>query len=175
MNQSVKADNLLKHSLATEAILRALAVRLGKDPETWGLAGLLHDLDFEETRDTPETHGLRTAEILQSRGVLEEVLQSIRAHNAERLGLERKTELDFAVTCGEAVTGLIVATALVYPDKKVASVKPQSVTKRMKEKYFARNVNRDLIRLCEKLGLPLDEFVSLSVTAMQGISADLGL
>jgi len=175
LDRHVKADNLRKHCLATEAVMRALAGHLGEPVELWGLTGLLHDLDFEETADRPEVHGLKTVFILAGTDLPAEALEAIRAHNAEGLGLERKTRLDFALTCAESITGLIVATALVYPDKRLASVKPKSILKRMKEKDFARGVDRDLVRLCEKIQVPLSDFAALSLQAMQGISNEIGL
>ncbi len=173
--QHVKADNLRKHCLATEAILRALARRLGEDEEQWGIVGLVHDLDFERTSDAPAEHTRITCEILAEKGLPEEVLQAIREHNAEALGIPRASKLGIALACGETVTGLIVATALVMPDRKLASVQASSVRKRMKKKDFARAVSREIIGECERLGIPLDEFLQLSVEAMQGVAADLGL
>jgi putative nucleotidyltransferase with HDIG domain len=175
LQQYARADNLLKHCLATEAVMRALAQHLGQPVELWGVAGLLHDLDYEETADRPEEHGLRTVAILAEAHLPPDVVNAIKAHNAEALGVERRSTLDFALTCAESITGLIVATALVYPDKRLASVKPKSILKRMKEKDFARKVNRDLIRLCEKIQVPLADFAALSLRAMQGISEELGL
>ncbi len=171
----VHQENLIKHCLATEAIMRALAERFGEDPDKWGIAGLLHDLDYEETYDTPEQHAKKTAEILSEKGFPQDMIDAILAHNAEALGIERKTRFDYAITCSECITGLITATALVYPDKKLKSVKPKSITKRMKEKGFARSVNRDLIRLCEKIDIPLPEFAALSLEAMCEIDEELGL
>ncbi len=174
LNSRVKEDYLIKHSLASEAIMRALAKKLGHDEELWGITGLLHDLDFSETKDDPQRHALVTAEILEGK-LAEEAVVAIKRHNAEMLGLTRETVFDLALTAAETITGLIVATTLVYPDKKLASVKPKSVTKRMKEKAFAAKVNRDHIRLCEEFGVPLPEFAALSVEAMRGISDQLGL
>jgi len=171
----VRADNLAKHCLATEAIMQALARRLGEDETQWAMAGLLHDLDFEETKENPASHALKTAEILKEKGVNGLIIQAIKAHNAEALGMQRAQPIDFALTAAENITGLIVATALVYPDKKVSSVKASSVIKRMKEKAFARNVRREAILECEKIGLDLNEFVEVSLGAMQGISEVLGL
>jgi len=168
-------ERLKKHSLASEAVLRALARRLGHDEDLWGLAGLLHDLDYEQTAADMPRHGLVTAELLAPLGLPAEVIAAIKAHNAEALGLTRVTSLDIALTCGETVTGLVMATAMVHPDKRLASVKPKSVVKRMKEKAFAASVNRDHVRLCEQLGLPLEEFAALSVAALKRISAELGL
>jgi uncharacterized protein len=175
MEEYLQGEGLRKHCYATEAVMRAMAERLGHDPELWGIAGLLHDLDYEETKDQPPQHGLKTAEILKEKGVSSEVIEAIKAHNAEALGIERKTPLDIAITCSESVTGMVVATALVYPDKRIASVKPSSIVKRMKQKEFARNVNRDLIRKCEDLHVPIEEFAELSLRAMARISDVLGL
>ena len=175
LQEKVQSQNLRKHCLATEAIMRELARRLGEDPDKWGLAGLLHDLDFEETKEAPNLHGLRTVEMLRQRGLDEETLAAIKGHNAENLGGQRGTRFEHALAAAETITGLIVATALVYPDKKLASVKPESITSRMKKKDFARNVDRNIIGECEKLGLGVPDFAALSLTAMQGIASDLGL
>ena len=104
-----------------------------------------------------------------------EIIQTIKAHNAAALGISRETAFEHALACAETITGLIVATALVQPDKKLASVKPKSVIKRMKKKDFARNVDRDIIMECEAAGVPLDEFVELSLKAMCAIADELGL
>ena len=173
--EHVKADNLRKHCLATEAILRALARRLGEDEELWGIVGLVHDLDFEQTAETPAEHTRITCEILGTKHFPPEALQAIQEHNAEALGIPRESRMGIALACGETITGLIVATALVYPDKKLASVKPKSVRKRMKKKDFARAVSREIIGECERIGIPLDEFIALSLEAMQGVSDALGL
>ena len=176
LQKHVRADNLKKHCLATEAVMRALAQRLGEPEDLWGIVGLLHDLDYEETTGQPSEHGLRTAAILAADSDLSpEVITAIKAHNAEALGVERRSRLDFALSCAESITGLVVATALVYPDKRLASVKPKSILKRMKQKDFARRVNREQIRLCEAIGVDLADFADLSLRAMQGISEELGL
>jgi len=171
----VEPDSLRKHSLATEAILRALARRLEADEELWGITGLLHDLDFAATADLPGEHTKQTCEVLEQRGFPPEALQAIREHNAEALGIERASDFGIALSCGETITGLIVATALVYPDKKLASVKAKSVLKRMKKKDFARAVSREIIGECERLSIPLEEFVALSLAAMCGVADSLGL
>ena len=175
LKKHIRAENLLKHCLATEAIMRAVAQRLGKDDELWGLTGLLHDIDLEITRDDQSKHALVGAEMLAHEGFPLEALQTIRAHNGERLGIQRQIDFEHALAASETITGLIVATALVKPEKKLASVKVKSVTKRMKEKRFAENVNRDIIVECEHIGIPLEDFVALSIAAMQRIADDLGL
>lgn len=169
MEKHLESEALRRHSLASEAVMRALARRLGKNEEEagrWALLGLLHDLDYGETEAEPSRHGLMTVEYLADKGFSPEELEAIKRHNAEMLGLGRETELDLALTCGEVVTGLIAAAAMVQPDRKIASVKPSSAVKKMKDKAFARSVNREHIRLCEKLGLPLADFMALAVEAM---------
>lgn len=175
MKEYLKAENLQKHSLATEAIMRTLAQKKGEDEELWGITGLLHDLDYEETKDDMPHHTLRTEEILKEKGVRREIIEAIKGHNADNLGYKREQPMEFALTCAECITGMIVATTLVYPDKKLSSVKPQSIIKRMKQKEFARSVNREYIRECEKIGIPLEEFAELSLKAMQEIRGELGL
>ena len=175
LHEHVSADVLIKHALATEAIMRALAGRLGRDPDRWGITGLLHDLDFEQTKDSPERHALVAEQWLRETGCDEEMIQAIKAHNAEVLGIERLSELDLALTAAETMTGMVVTTALVYPDKKLASVKSKSITKRMKEKSFAQGVNRDHIMLCEKIGITLPDFAELSLNAMKNIAEMLDL
>lgn len=175
LDEHLSADNLRKHCLASEAIMRRLAREFGEDEEAWGTAGLLHDIDFEQTQDTPERHGLVAEGILREAGISEDVIDAIKHHNAEELGTERVTRFHHALAAAETITGLIVAAALVNPDKKVASVKVSSVKKRMKKKDFARAVNRDAIMECEQIGLPLDRFIDLSLEAMRSISGELGL
>ena len=171
----IQNENLIKHCLAAEAVLRAMAKRLGEDADQWALAGLLHDLDAESHADL-DVHTRETVRILTEQGVDTEIVEAIRLHNPQaHPGDERTTVFQRALAAGETVTGLVIATALVQPDKKLASVKPKSVKKRMKEKAFARGANREIILECEMIGIPIAEFCELSVRAMQGIADDLGL
>lgn len=171
----ISSEHLIKHSIATEAIMRDLAEELGADKDLWGLAGLLHDLDYEVTKDSPHEHGKKTAELLAPFNLPSELIQSIIRHNAEALNLSRETPLDFALTAAETITGLIVAATLVLPEKRIEKLKPESVRKRMKSKDFARNVNREHIMLCERIGIDLMRFIELSIRAMQKVSDSLGL
>ncbi len=175
LQKYVKNEKMLIHSLCSEAVMRALAHRLGEDEEKWGLAGLLHDIDVEVTHADPHTHGLMADEILRGIGVDEEIIDAISMHNEIATGKDRNTVFQHALAAGETITGLIYATALVYPDKKIASVKYKSVKKRMTEKAFAASVNRETIMECEKAGIGLDEFIQISVDAMRGISREIGL
>ena len=171
----VKNERMLNHCYATEAVMRALARKLGGDEERWALAGLLHDLDVELSNADLKVHGKEAERILRARDVDEEIIDAVVMHNETFTGKKRATRIQHALAAGETITGLIVATALVYPDKKLESVKPKSITKRMKEKAFAASVNRDIIMECETIGLPLEEFVQLSLDAMKGIAAEIGL
>lgn len=166
LHQYIKNERMIYHSLASEAVLRALARRLDRDEEKWGLAGLLHDLDVEVTHADPKVHGLETARILSEMGIDEDVVEAIKLHNEMATDVPRTKEFHHALAAGETITGLITATSLVYPDKQVSSVKPRSVVKRMKEKAFAASVKRENILECELIGIPIEEFAELSVTAM---------
>lgn len=175
LEEKLKNENTKKHCLASEAVMRALAKRLNEDEELWGLCGLLHDIDLDEVQNDMSRHARTGADWLKELGLPEEAVTAVLAHNSEGTGVARKTKLDFALCSGEQITGLIVATALVYPSKKLADVKSKSVSKRMKEKRFAAGVNREYVMECEKIGIPLEEFIEICVGAMQGISDKLGL
>lgn len=174
LEDCIKSENMRKHCLASEAVLRAVARRLGRNEEEWGLAGLLHDIDVEITNADPFTHGPYAEKLLKGK-VSDEMLDAIVMHNEVATGKERTTEFQHALAAGETITGLITATTLVYPDKKLASVQAKSVTKRMKQKAFAASVKRENILECEQIGIPIHEFAELSVHAMRGVSDDLGL
>lgn len=175
LNEHVKNEKTIIHSLASEAVLRALARRLGEDEERWGLTGLLHDVDVEFTNADPKVHALKAEELLSEFDLDGEMIDAIRMHNDMATGKPRTTKFQHALAAGETITGLIYATTLVYPDKKIESVKYKSVQKRMKEKAFAASVNRDHILECERIGIPLEEFIQISVDAMRGISEEIGL
>ena len=175
LRQYIEDERMLNHSYASEAVMRALARRLGADEEKWGLAGLLHDLDIEKVQGDLTVHGLEASRILSEQGVDPEVVDAVKMHNERVAGVKRTTVFQHALAAGETITGLISATALVYPDKKLASVKVKSVTKRMKEKAFAASVRRENILECEKIGLPLEEFAALALGAMQQIHEQIGL
>ncbi|NOZ02523.1 MAG: HDIG domain-containing protein [Deltaproteobacteria bacterium] len=171
LKRYISSDYTVKHSLASEAILRGLARKLGHDEDLWGITGLLHDLDYEEIDGDPKRHGLRTAEILKEMDYPAEGVDAIRAHNGDELDIPCVTPLDFGLTAGESISGLIFATALILPSKNLADVKPKSVRKRIKEKRFAAKISRERIGQFEGLGLTQEEFVTIAVEAMQ--NADL--
>lgn len=175
LDKHLSNPNLIKHCLASEAVMRQLARHFDEDEELWGLTGLLHDLDVELTLDDLPRHTHETVSILRDEGVAEEIIEAIRMHNETAHDDKRSERFHHALAAGETITGLIIATALVYPDKKLASVKPKSVRKRYKEKLFAAGANRDIIAECEIIGIPVPEFCDLCLEAMQGIAEDLGL
>jgi putative nucleotidyltransferase with HDIG domain len=175
LDQYVKNERMLSHCYASEVVMGALAARLGQDEEKWKIAGLLHDLDIEIVDNDLDCHGLETEKILKEKGVDAGIIDAIVMHNERASGKKRSRMFQYALAASETITGLIVATALVYPDKKLASVKPKSVVKRMKEKAFAASVNRDNIMECEKIGIPINEFAELCINAMLIESDRIGL
>jgi putative nucleotidyltransferase with HDIG domain len=175
LREHVKNEKTVIHCLASEAVMRALARRLGEDEDRWGLTGLLHDIDVEVTGADPKVHALKAEELLTGFSLDGEMIDAICMHNDQATGKKRTTTFQHALAAGETITGLIYATTLVYPDKKIAGVKYKSVRKRMKEKAFAASVNRDHIMECEKINIPLDEFLQLSVDAMREIADKIGL
>ena len=174
INANVENDNLIKHMMATEAIMRALARRFGEDEEEWGLTGLLHDIDAELTEEDMSTHSKLGADLARELGASEAMAHAILCHN-EAHGIPQETKLDKALFCADPLTGLITAAALVRPDKKLAGLEAKSVRKKFKEKSFAAGVNREQISQCSEIGLELDEFIELGLQAMQEIATDLGL
>jgi putative nucleotidyltransferase with HDIG domain len=164
--------NLFKHVLAVEVVMRGLAEHFQQDVEAWGLAGLLHDLDYEETMKTPERHTVVTLELLKPYNIPEDILHAIQCHNNLA---PRQSMMDKALYAADPVTGLIVAAALMHPDKKLAPVEVEFILRRFKEKSFAKGANRDQIQSCSELGLTLEEFTGIALRSMQSISSDLGL
>ena len=175
LHRYIKNEKMIYHCLASEAVMRGLARKLGRDEEKWGLAGLLHDLDVEITNAEPTVHGTQTEILLKDYDVDPDILDAIRMHNECSSGKERSTQFQHALAAGETITGLIFATTYVYPDRKLASVKTKSVVKRMKEKIFAASVRRENILECEKIGIPIDEFAAIAIESMLPIADEIGL
>lgn len=171
---NVENENLVKHMLATEAIMRALARRFGEDEEEWGFTGLLHDIDVELTESDPSFHSKLGADLVRELGASERMAHAILCHN-EIHGVHRETLLDKALYCADPLTGLITAAALVRPDQKLAGLTANSLMKRFKEKRFAAGVSREQIALCNEIGLDLEEFIAFGLEAMKGIARELGL
>jgi hypothetical protein len=174
LEQHVETENLQKHMYAVAAIMEALADQLDRDMEVWWLTGLLHDIDFEETESEPARHAARSAELLQ--GLLPgHALRAIRAHNWRHTGIEPASPLDHALIASDALSGLIVATALVMPNKSLTEVRVESVMKKMDDSSFARNIDRGRIRQCTEFGLGVRQFIEIALPALQKISGQLGL
>jgi len=171
VQEKVSSPQLRTHMLATEACMAALARRLGQDESLWAQAGLVHDLDMEEVGGDPERHGLVAAETLRGLGFAEEFVHAVAVHTGRG---ERVSLLDKALWAVDPTTGFIMAAVLVVPSRKLADLQVSSIKKRMKDKRFALAVNRDQIRSCSDLGLELDEFLDICLTAMRAIAADLG-
>jgi len=175
LKSHLTTTNLVRHCIATEAIMRALARRFGEDEHLWGITGLFHDLDLDLVDGDMTRHGLRTVEILRKEGYPEEGLAAILAHNGDVLNVPVETRFDKALLAAETTTGLVVATTLVYQSKKIADVKVKSVRKRMKEPRFAAGVDRSKMMLCEDIDIPLPEFLELSVDAMREVAEEIAL
>lgn len=164
--------NLFKHVLAVEAVMRGLAEYFHEDQERWGLAGLLHDLDYEQTMNDPDRHTLITEELLQPFQLEPEIIEAIKCHNDKA---PRTRLIGKAIYAADPVTGLIVAAALMHPAKKLKSIDVEFIMRRFKEKRFAAGANREQIQTCEELGLTLEEFLGIALKSMQGIDKELGL
>ncbi|MDD5564809.1 MAG: HDIG domain-containing protein [Thermoanaerobaculaceae bacterium] len=166
--------NLRKHALAVEAAMRAHARRLGADEETFGITGLLHDFDYEKN-PTAETHVYAGAKVLREQGWPEGMVRAIEGH-ADYTGVPRDTEMARCLYAVDELTGFLTAATLVRPDKAIANVPVESVLKKMKDKAFARSVNRDDIRRgAEEIGMELPAHIEFVRAAMAAIAADLGL
>ena len=172
--ENVENANLIKHMLATEAIMRALARRMGEDEYEWGMAGLLHDIDVELTEGDMTTHSKLGADLARDLGASEAIASAILCHN-ETHGIQPHTNMEKALFCADPLTGLITAAVLVRPEKKIENLEAKSVRKRFKEKSFAAGANREQIARCSDIGLELDEFIAIGVEAMKEVSDELGL
>jgi len=170
---NVQDKNTIRHMLATEAIMRALAKKLGEDEEEWGIAGLIHDIDMELVEGDMSSHSRLGADIARELGASEAMVHAVLCHN-EAHGVPQETKLDKALFCADSLSGLITAAALVRPDK-IGGLTTKSVMKRFREKSFAAGVNREQVAQCQQIGLELEEFIGLGIKAMQGIASDLQL
>lgn len=174
LNKHVKTPNLIKHLLASEALMRGLARKFGEDEEKWGIAGLLHDIDYDETKD-PKEHSLKGYEILKNAGVDDEICNAVKIHNPKH-GIAPVTQLDKALLCGETYTGFLVACALVQPNKKLSEVSVEGAMKKFGSKSFAAGADREIMKQSEPLlGMKVEEIMDICLKEMQGIADELGL
>ena len=172
--EHTKGESLIKHALAVEGAMRFYAARAGEDPEAWGVAGLLHDFDYE-IYPSLDDHHFRGAEILRARGIDETLIQTILSH-ADHTGVPRTTAMQRALFAVDELSGVVTAVTLVRPSKKIDEVEPSSVKKKLKDKAFARNVSRDDIRRgAELMGLSEEEHIANVIAALKAIAPSLGL
>jgi len=182
VKEKIQNQNLVKHCLAAEACMRELAKHFKEPEEQWGLTGLLHDIDYEETKNDPQKHSVLGAEMLEKLGVDKEICEAVKTHN-EAHGIAPESKMAKAIFAVDPLTGLIVAATLVMPaspsggpSKKISDLTPENVLNRFKEKGFARGANREIISKCQELlGLSLEEFIKIGLRAMQSIANELGL
>lgn len=174
LQKEVKNENLQKHCFAVEIVMKFLAKRFGEDEEKWALAGLLHDIDYEETKDDPQKHSVVGAEKLSDMNLPEDIVYAVKVHN-EMHGLPRKSKLDKALYATDPLTGLIVASALIIPERKLSALDVDFLMNRFNEKSFAKGANREQIASCSELGLSLEEFMGIGLEAMQSVDKELGL
>ena len=174
LNQYTKGESLIRHALAVEAAMQAYARKFGEDEERWGVAGLVHDFDYEQNPD-PKDHPRVGGVILKDRGYPEDIIHAIQAH-AEHMHVPRESLMDKALFAVDELCGFLTATTLVRPGKKIAEVPVKSVKKKLKDKHFARGVNREEIRQgAAELNIELDEHIAFVRDAMAQVAEDLGL
>jgi putative nucleotidyltransferase with HDIG domain len=174
LTEFTQSESLRKHALTVEACMRAYARKFAADEELWGVVGLIHDFDYEKYPSSQE-HPYKGNEILKERGYSDEIRRAIMSH-AEYTGVTRDTPLEKALFACDELAGFITACALVKPSKSLAEVETKSVRKKMKDKAFARSVNRDdIVNGARDLGIDLDEHIAFCIEAMKGIAAELGL
>ncbi len=180
LDEYIKDPITKLHLLESEAIMRALAKKFGENEEAWGVIGLLHDIDWDLTKNDTAQHCVKCQEILREAGGSEFLIETIQSHGYGMDSIpvlsdkERSTNLEHCLVAAETLTGLIIASTLMQPNKKLSSLTLQSLKKKFKNKGFAARCNRDLIRECEKAGIPLDEFLGIGLFALQGIGGKLG-
>ena len=178
LNEHIKNKNLVKHNLAAGALMKALARHFGEngEAENWELAGLLHDMDWEKTEEDPTSHTSLTAKILQENNFPSEVIEAIKRHNRAAGNPAPETLLEKVLYYTEEITGLIVASTLILPSKKIADLTVDSVLRRLKEKSFARGIDRELLKeMPSQINISVEELISIALKTMQGMSNELGL
>jgi putative nucleotidyltransferase with HDIG domain len=174
LTEFTKGDSLRKHARAVEASMRAYAARYGADADTWGIAGMLHDFDYEMHPRAPH-HPMKGGEILAARGVPREIVHAVLAH-ADYSGVPRVSLLDKALYACDELSGFVHACALVRPGRVIAGLEPSSVRKKLKDKAFARTVNRDdVYRGADELGVDLDAHIAFVIGALAGVAPEIGL
>ena len=172
VNQHVKNENLVNHMVAVGAIMKGLAEHYEEDSELWEITGILHDVDYETFGEDFAQHGAKSAEMVRDL-LPEDAVNAILRHNP-LTGNKAETRFDIALLAADAISGMIVANALVRPTK-MGGMKAKSIKKRMKDKSFARQVSRENIMMCEDIGLTFSEFATIAIKAMQEVAPEIGL
>lgn len=171
LRENIKNNNLYKHCLAVEAVMRHFAKYFGENQEEWGLAGLLHDLDYEKTKDNPSQHGFVSVQMLKHYDIDEKIVNAIRSHSGY---VERISLMDKVLYAVDSLTGLIVASALMHPEKRISVLDTDFVMRRFKEKRFAAGADREQIASCKEFNMKLEDFIAHTLEAMAGIEKELG-
>ena len=174
IKKHVSKRNVVYHMVAVEAIIRSVARHFGEDESQWGLIGLLHDIDYEKTEATPEKHSLLAEEILKG-AIPDEFIKAIKTHNFRHTGFKPETRMEKALIASDAISGLLVACALVMPSKKLVDVKVETVAKKFKDKDFARGADRERILVCEEIGLQKEKFFEIALNGLKSVAAEIGL
>lgn len=174
VKKNVTKKNVVYHMFAVEAIMRSMAKHLRENEETWGLVGLLHDIDYEKTEVTPEKHSLLAEEILKE-SISDDIIKAIKAHNFKYTGVTPQSHMEKALIASDAISGLLVACALVMPSKKLADVKVETVAKKFRDKDFARGAERERILICEEIGVPKEIFFEVALNGLKEIASQIGL
>ena len=175
VKKNLTKRHILYHMIAVEAIMKSAARRLGENEKLWGLTGLLHDIDYEKTESNPEKHGLVSEEILSNFDVPEEVIRAIKAHNFHHTRVKPQSKMEKALIACDAISGLLVACALVMPSKKMAEVKVDTVEKKFRDKSFARGVKRERILICEEFGTNRKIFFKIALEGLKIVSSEISL
>lgn len=175
LREHVKTEYTIKHCLAVGAIMKGIAKYLNEPFEKWELSGILHDIDLDKCEKNYSNHGMLAMDILKDSGLEEEILDTIKAHATEYTNYEPKSKMGLAIVAADAISGLIIACALMMPSKKLAEVTAESIAKKFKKKDFARNCNRENILFCEKIGIDRNKFYEIALRSLQEISGELGL
>ena len=174
VKRNVKKRNIVYHMIAVEAIMRSLARYFGEDEDLWGLTGLLHDIDYEKIGDSWEKHGVLAEEILKGK-LSDELIRAVKTHNFERTNVVPESRMEKALICCDAISGLLVACALVMPSKKLAEVKVKTVAKKFKDKDFARGADRERVLFCEKVQVPKEKFFEIALEGLKKHAEEIGL
>lgn len=166
LEENIRDEKLRKHCILVSSLMKCLAKELGENQEEWEIAGLLHDIDYEKTKDNPSKHALVAAEMLTGK-IDEGILHAIKSHNFENTGIKPESKFDFALLVADALSGLIIAAVLMMPNKMIGEVRVETLSKKFKQKDFARNVSRENILLCERLGIPREKLFEIALNSLK--------